>query len=107
MFSEKQINSLLLPIDETADTSEDVEGGARESGQWDKKCAAVAARCQLSAREAEVMASLSRGRSAQEIADREVLSIYTVRAHTRSIYAKLDVHSKKELVEFIRKEEIS
>ena len=107
VFSEKQINSLLLPIDETADVSEDVEGGARESGQWDKKCAAVAARCQLSAREAEVMASLSRGRSAQEIADREVLSIYTVRAHTRSIYAKLDVHSKKELVEFIRKEEIS
>lgn len=53
------------------------------------------------------MAALSRGRSAQEIADREVLSIYTVRAHTRSVYAKLDVHSKKELVDLIRGEEVS
>ena len=75
--------------------------------QWTQKCDAVAKRCQLSAREAEVMAALSRGRSAQEIADREVLSIYTVRAHTRSIYAKLDVHSKKELVDLIRGEEVS
>ena len=47
--------------------------------------------------ETEVFMQLARGRTAQEIADREVLSIYTVRAHTRSIYAKLDVHSKKEL----------
>ena len=53
------------------------------------------------------MDAFSRGRSAQEIADREVLSIYTVRAHTRSIYAKLDVHSKKELVDLIRGEEVS
>lgn len=107
VFSEKQINSLLLPIDEATDAADDAEEAVHESGQWNKKCAAVAARCQLSTREAQVMAALSRGRSAQEIADREVLSIYTVRAHTRSIYAKLDVHSKKELVEFIRKEEVS
>lgn len=46
-------------------------------------------------REGKVFLGLARGRTAQEIADREVVSIYTIRAHTRSIYAKLDVHSKK------------
>ncbi len=107
VFSEKQINSLLLPIDEATEDSGDDGAQLRESGLWSKKCAAVAARCQLSAREAQVMEELSRGRSAQEIADREVLSIYTVRAHTRSIYAKLDVHSKKELVELIKNEQVS
>ena len=38
------------------------------------------------------------------IADREVVSIYTIRAHTRSIYAKLDVHSKKELTALVQKQ---
>ena len=42
--------------------------------------------------------------TAQEIADREVVSIYTIRAHTRSIYAKLDVHSKKELTALVQKQ---
>ncbi len=32
-----------------------------------------------------------------------MVSIYTVRAHTRSIYAKLDVHSKKELTALVQK----
>lgn len=107
VFSEKQINNLLLPVDETTEEVEGSDPHAQEMAQWTQKCDAVAKRCQLSTREAEVMAALSRGRSAQEIADREVLSIYTVRAHTRSIYAKLDVHSKKELVDLIRGEEIS
>lgn len=39
----------------------------------------------------------------KKIAEREVVSIYTVRAHTRSIYAKLDVHSKKELTALVQK----
>ena len=40
----------------------------------------------------------------EETADREVVSIYTIRAHTRSIYAKLDVHSKKELTALVQKQ---
>lgn len=107
VFSEKQINNLLLPVDETTEMAKGSGLHTQEMAQWTQKCNAVAKRCQLSAREAEVMTALSRGRSAQEIADREVLSIYTVRAHTRSIYAKLDVHSKKELVDLIRGEQVS
>lgn len=95
VFSEKQIDAMLLPVDETA--GEDVALPQKQPGKWKLACERLAAEGGLSERETEVFMQLARGRTAQEIADREVLSIYTVRAHTRSIYAKLDVHSKKEL----------
>ena len=107
VFSEKQINGMLLPVDEggaeAADDSSGI-GAARQPGRWKLACEEVARAAGLSARETEVFLGLARGRTAQEIADREVVSIYTIRAHTRSIYAKLDVHSKKELTALVQKQ---
>lgn len=107
VFSEKQINNMLLPVDEGgADSTDDSSGigAARQPGRWKLACEEVARTAGLSARETEVFLGLARGRTAQEIADREVVSIYTIRAHTRSIYAKLDVHSKKELTALVQKQ---
>ena len=98
VFSEKQINGMLLPVDEGgAEAADDSSGidAAKQPGRWKLACEEVALAAGLSARETEVFLGLARGRTAQEIADREVVSIYTIRAHTRSIYAKLDVHSKR------------
>ena len=106
VFSEKQINGMLLPVDEGgANSADDASGigAARQPGRWKLACEEVARAAGLSARETEVFLGLARGRTAQEIADREVVSIYTIRAHTRSIYAKLDVHSKKELTALVKK----
>ncbi len=106
IFSEKQINSMLLPVDESDESSPDSDNGdsgVKQPGKWKIACESIAESAGLSARETEVFISLARGRSAQEIADRDVVSIYTVRAHTRSIYAKLDVHSKKELTTLVQK----
>ena len=107
VFSEKQINGMLLPVDEggaeAADDSSGI-GAAKQPGRWKLACEEVARAAGLSARETEVFLGLARGRTAQEIADREVVSIYTIRAHTRSIYAKLDVHSKKELTALVQKQ---
>lgn len=106
VFSEKQINSMLLPVDEGDESAAEngtANGGAKQPGKWKLACEDIARAAGLSARETEVFISLARGRSAQEIADRDVVSIYTVRAHTRSIYAKLDVHSKKELTALVQK----
>ena len=100
VFSEKRINGMLLPVDEGSEDATAGEaaaqGAAKQPGKWKLACEEVAKGAGLSARETEVFSSLARGRTAQEIAEREVVSIYTVRAHTRSIHAKLDVHSKKE-----------
>jgi LuxR family maltose regulon positive regulatory protein len=50
----------------------------------------------LSAREREVLALIAQGHSNHEIAERLVLSLNTVKGHTRSIYQKLDVHSRTQ-----------
>ncbi len=97
---------MLLPVDESDESSPDSDNGdsgVKQPGKWKIACESIAKSAGLSARETEVFISLARGRSAQEIADRDVVSIYTVRAHTRSIYAKLDVHSKKELTTLVQK----
>ena len=53
----------------------------------------------LSAREADVMRYLDVGRDAPYIADAHVLSKNAVRTHIKSIYAKLGVHSRQELID--------
>ncbi|WP_270297195.1 LuxR C-terminal-related transcriptional regulator [Eggerthella sinensis] len=45
---------------------------------------------------------LARGYGSQSISDALTVSLYTTRAHTRNIYAKLDVHSRQELADRVR-----
>lgn len=63
--------------------------------------ARVAARYQLSPREAEVCEYLARGRSQTYIREALFLSKNTVATHVRRIYTKLDVHSKQELIDLV------
>lgn len=51
----------------------------------------------LSAREREVLALLAQGNSAADLQKILVVSMNTVKTHMRHIYAKLGVHSSKEL----------
>lgn len=53
---------------------------------------------ELSAREKEVLTSLSDGNNYQEIAGRLFISVDTVRHHIKNIYRKLHVHSQSEAV---------
>ncbi|MEO7989387.1 MAG: response regulator transcription factor [Chryseolinea sp.] len=53
---------------------------------------------QLTAREKEVLTSLSKGNSYKMIAEEIFISIDTVRSHIRKIYEKLHVHSQTEAV---------
>jgi LuxR family maltose regulon positive regulatory protein len=50
----------------------------------------------LSAREIEVLQDIAGGLTNREIADRLYLSVFTVKAHARSIYDKLDAHSRTQ-----------
>ena len=52
----------------------------------------------LSERELEVLQLIAEGLINQEIASRLFLSPNTVKAHTRNIYSKLDVHSRMQAV---------
>lgn len=52
----------------------------------------------LSQRETEVLELIARGYSYAETARRQGVSLHTVQAHIKSLYAKLAVHSKSEAV---------
>jgi DNA-binding NarL/FixJ family response regulator len=52
----------------------------------------------LSQRETEVLELIARGYSYVETARRQGVSLHTVQAHIKSLYAKLAVHSKSEAV---------
>jgi LuxR family maltose regulon positive regulatory protein len=52
----------------------------------------------LSRREAEVLRLLATDLTSTEMAQELVLSVHTVRSHIKSIYAKLDAHSRYEAI---------
>jgi two-component system response regulator NreC len=54
----------------------------------------------LTEREREVLALIAQGRSNQEIADQLVISIKTVNRHRENIMAKLNLHSRVDLVRY-------
>lgn len=75
--------------------------GAVDGDPFVIACGEVAAFYKLSERESEVLALLARGNTRAHIADRLVISENTVRAHVKSIYAKLSIHSKQQLIELV------
>ena len=56
----------------------------------------------LSPRERDVLASMAEGKRGRQIAEELLISADTVRTHTRSIFSKLDVHSRLEAVRIAR-----
>ena len=56
----------------------------------------------LSERELEVLQLIAEGLTNREIASRLFLSLNTVKAHTRNIYGKLAVHSRRQAVDRAR-----
>lgn len=62
-------------------------------------CRELTQEYQLSLREAEVLSMLARGRTRSYIASALFISENTVKAHAKNIYAKMDIHSKQELLD--------
>jgi LuxR family maltose regulon positive regulatory protein len=52
----------------------------------------------LSPRELDVLRHLAAGRTNRDIANEMVLSLNTIKAHTRRLYAKLDVNNRTQAV---------
>jgi LuxR family maltose regulon positive regulatory protein len=56
----------------------------------------------LTPRELEILQLVAAGLSVDEIAERAIIAPGTVRNHLKSIYGKLDVHSRLQAVERAR-----
>ena len=68
------------------------------------RCEALASACGLTPRESEILGYLGRGHGIAFVADALVISESTVRTHVKSIYKKLGVNSREELVSKVGEE---
>lgn len=65
-------------------------------------CDDLSAEYGLTARETELLKLLAQGRDAAFVESRLYLSRNTVKSYTKSVYAKLGVHSKQELIDLVK-----
>lgn len=67
-------------------------------------CSEVSATYHLSERESSVLVELARGKTIASIAKDLIVSENTIKAHTKSIYRKLDIHTREELIALVEKQ---
>jgi len=79
----------------------DGTGGAEDA--FERGVTQLAERCGLTPREREILDLLAHGRSIPYIRDALVISKNTAITHVKHIYAKLDVHSKQELLDLVQR----
>ena len=72
-----------------------------EHGRWKTRCAEVAERAKLSARETEVFMLLAKGRGTERIRSKLGISNHTVKTHTYNVYKKLGVKNREELLDLV------
>ncbi len=70
------------------------------------KCVTIAEDYGLSSRETEVLMLLAQGRSNPYIKEALLVSSGTINSHVKSIYTKLSVHSKQELLDLVQEREV-
>ncbi len=68
------------------------------------RCAELARKYRLTERESEVFRYLAQGHTRASIAKRLFVSENTVREHVKSIYKKLHIHSKQQLIDMVDKQ---
>lgn len=90
------------PCGQDASPDNEIAGDTHgKQGRFMLKCARIAEDYGLSTREAEVFVLLAKNKEAKVIADELFISFNTARTHIRKIYGKLDVHSRRELMDLI------
>ena len=85
-----------IPIDPAADLTAAI---AVQDTVETLVCDELASRYGLTPREAEVVRCASQGHSLEKTAELLGVSVNTVRTHNRSVYAKMGVHSRQEIIE--------
>lgn len=69
--------------------------------EMEEICAEAAAEFGLSAREAEILLLIARGHTTNSMAEKLVISPYTVNTHIRHIYDKMQIHKRSELLNYL------
>ena len=99
LFKDKNLRGVDVVPEGGAPTAEQ-QGDALEA-----RCAHVAESYGFTPRESEILVHLGQGRTARAISEKLVVSENTVKYHIKSIYQKLDVHSRDEVIDLIERSE--
>lgn len=67
----------------------------------ERRCMVLASQRGLSPRETDVLVAFAHGRNVAYLASQLVLSENTIRSHSKTLYTKLGVHSKQELIDLV------
>ena len=73
----------------------------REEQWFSARCEEIASTHQLTAREQEIFVLLAQGRTVHGISEKLYVSENTVKSHIKSIYQKLGIHLRSELIELV------
>lgn len=92
---------------EDATTRNPVEAKATVVDGVSERCAVLSQQHGLTARENDTLLLLAKGRDVPSIAKQLFISENTVRSHSKSIYKKLDIHSKQELLDLLETIELA
>ncbi len=67
------------------------------------RCAALAHSSDLTRKEEDILVLVAKGLSYPQICEQLVLSPNTIKTHARNIYRKLNVSSKQEAIQLVKK----
>lgn len=103
VMTERDFMQFINPLE--VESPRPQNGGAAGRMSVEEACGRLVLRHGLSRREAEVFALLAQGRSLPYIEEQLMISDSTARTHARSIYRKLDVHSRQALLNVVQEEQ--
>ena len=73
---------------------------------WEAKIDYIAEKYELTRRQKEIFGYLAKGRDAKFLENHLCISYSTAKSHIYSIYIKLDIHSRQEIIDLIESIEI-
>ncbi len=89
---------------EVADAAAVTDTPSASDGSWERARVALLRReYGLSERETEVLALLYRGNTQKKIAEELVVSLNSVQTYAKTLYRKLGVHSRQELIDLVNR----
>ena len=84
------------------DAASESAQGELTSSALDERCYALARAKGLTPRETELLVQLAQGRTLRAISEKLTVSENTVKYHVKSIYQKLGVHTRDEVIDLVK-----
>lgn len=95
------VAALLIPLVRQEYNIVSMTAAPPSKAEIDEICDEVSKEFGLSAREAEILLLIARGYTTNAMAEKLVISPYTVNTHIRHIYEKMQIHKRSELLNYL------